>query len=177
MHPHIEHVLRDLGPELFGWMMSSLGSETEAGDAFSLFAEELWKSLARYDGRCSMRTWCYMLARHTVARARAARANERLVPIGEGRFSEVAAEVRETTLRHLRTDAKDRVRALREQLDPDDRELLVLRVDKDLGWRDIALVMLGEGTSDEALTRHAAVLRKRFERVKKQLRARYGVIG
>ena len=70
----VERVLREHGREIFGWMLASLPGETEAADAFSLFSEDLWKSLSRYDGRCSMRTWCYMLARHAVSRvARAGR--------------------------------------------------------------------------------------------------------
>ena len=63
------------------------------------------------------------------------------------------------------------MRSLREHLDPDDQALLVLRVDKDLPWRDISLVFLGPESSEAELVRQAALLRKRFERVKTKLRA------
>ncbi len=172
----VERVLRDHGSEIFGWMLASLPGEPEAADAFSLFSEDLWKSLARYDGRCSMRTWCYMLARHAVARvARGSRggvpAGAAAVPLSQARVSRLAEEGREPTVEHLRTEVKDRVRALREQLDPDDQTLLVLRVDKDLPWRDISLVFLGPDATDAELTKHAALMRKRFERLKAKLRA------
>lgn len=172
----VERVLRHHGSEIFGWMLASLPGEPEAADAFSLFSEDLWKSLSRYDGRCSMRTWCYMLARHAVSRvARAGRiaapAGGAAVPLSQVEISRIAAERRESTVEHLRTEVKDRVRALREQLDPDDQALLVLRVDKDLPWRDISLVFLGPDASDAELTKHSALMRKRFERLKSKLRA------
>jgi hypothetical protein len=59
---------------------------------------------------------------------------------------------------------------LRNTLDPDDQVLLVLRVDRELAWREIAIVMLGDQAADEDVTRKAATLRKQFERVKLQLR-------
>jgi RNA polymerase sigma-70 factor, ECF subfamily len=166
----VEDALRKHGAEIFGWLLATLSSEAEAADAFSLFSEELWRSLARHQGRCSIRTWCYMLARHCVARVLEARRTCRAVPLSEAPVTQLAAQIRDATLSYLRTDVKQRVRSLREQLDPDDQTLLILRVDKDLGWRDIAIVMYGDDTGDEELARHAARLRKRFERVKAQLR-------
>jgi RNA polymerase sigma-70 factor (ECF subfamily) len=172
----VEGVLREHGSEIFGWMLASLPVESDAADAFSLFSEDLWKSLGRYDARCSIRTWCYMLARHAVSRiARAARIAAPVagvtVPLSQVRVSRIAAELRERTVEHLRTDVKAKVRSLREHLDPDDQTLLVLRVDKDLAWRDISLVFLGPEATDVELTRHAALMRKRFERIKLKLRA------
>jgi len=171
--PDVTQALRAHGAEIFGWLLASLATEAEATDAFSLFGEELWRSLHRHQGRCSLRTWCFMLARHCAARVREARRAGRAVPLSQAPLDHVAAEVREATLDYLRTDVKQRVRTLRDQLSPDDQALLVLRVDKDLGWRDIALVLRGPDAEELApaeLTRHAAALRKRFERVKARLR-------
>ena len=50
-------------------------------------------------------------------------------------------QVRNTTQMHLRTEVKDRVRAIRDRLDPDDQMLLTLRVDKRMPFRELALVM------------------------------------
>lgn len=168
----VEDVLREHGAEIYGWMLSTLPTEAEAADAYSLFSEDLWRSLARHQGRCSIRTWCYMIARHAVARTieQRGRGPGAAVALSAVPDSRLAAPVREPTAGYLRTDVKQGVRSLREQLDPDDQVLLVLRVDKDLGWRDIALVLLGEGADDAALARHAAALRKRFERIKARLR-------
>src|SRR5689334_3994812 len=135
---NVEDVLREHGPEIFGWMLATLGTEAEAADAFSLFSEDLWRSLARHQGRCSIRTWCYMIARHAVSRAIELRLRGRTTPLSDVPASRLVAPLRDPTLRYLCTDVKQGVRALRERLELDDQTLLVLRVDKDLGWRDIA---------------------------------------
>ena len=114
-----------------------------------------------------------MLARAAVARTREAR-RLRDVPLSNVSLGHLETPRREATAGYLRTDVKQHVRSLRSQLDPDDQLLLVLRVDKDLGWRDIAMVMLGPDAADVELARHAAALRKRFERVKLRLRALAG---
>lgn len=165
-----DRALRGWGPEVFGWLVGVLHDEVEATDAFALFADQLWRSLERYDGRCSTRTWCYMLARHAAARVRAARAKGQAVPLSDAPMSALAAQVRETTALHLRTSSKNDLSALRAKLDPEDQILLVLRVDRELGWREIAQVLLGEDADSAACDRHAVALRKRFERVKAELR-------
>jgi RNA polymerase sigma-70 factor (ECF subfamily) len=53
----------------------------------------------------------------------------------------------------------------------EDQTLLVLRVDRNLAWRDIAQVILGEDARPSDLTRKSTALRKQFERVKDRLRA------
>jgi len=165
-----DRAVRGWGPEIYGWLVGVLHDEVEATDAFSTFADQLWRSLGRYDGRCSTRTWCYMLARHAAARVRGGRDPGERVPLSQAPASAIAAEVRATTALHLRTSSKNELSTLRAQLDPDDQILLVLRVDRELGWREIAHVLLGEEADAAACDRHAAALRKRFERVKAQLR-------
>jgi RNA polymerase sigma-70 factor (ECF subfamily) len=88
-------------------------------------------------------------------------------------WADLAAEVRSRTATYLLTEVKDQVRALRDRLTPDDQAILVLRVDRDLPWRDIARIMADEGESltEPELVRRAAALRKRFERIKDELRA------
>jgi RNA polymerase sigma-70 factor (ECF subfamily) len=164
-----ELALRGYGAEVLGWLHATM-PPGDAADAFSLFGEELWKSLRRFDGRCSVRTWCYMLARQAAYRVREARAAGREIPLSSAPLDALAAEIRETTLLHLRTEVKDRMRELRQALDPEDQTLLILRVDRDLGWRDVAQITLGVDASIDELDRHAAALRKRFERVKQRLR-------
>src|ERR1043165_2019404 len=169
--PTVEQVLRDHGGEIYGWLAATLASDAEADDAFSLFSEDLWKSLPRYHGRCSPRTWCYLIARGAASRLHEARRIRRAVPLSEAPIAALVAQIRETTQLHLRTSVKDRIRSARAQLAPDDQTLLILRVDRDLDWRDIAYIFLGAEAGDAELARHAAVLRKRFERAKQRLRA------
>jgi hypothetical protein len=78
--------------------------------------------------------------------------------------------VRTRTLPHLRTEIKDEVMRLREQLEQDDRTLLILRIDRRLGWDDIAAIVEPDAPTPERIKQLSATLRKRFERVKARLR-------
>src|SRR5262245_23395243 len=163
-------VIRTYGPELIGWLISVLPGEADAQDAFSRLSEELWHSLSRFDGRCSVRTWCYMLARQAASRARAnPRRDHEVLVTSVPSLVEAVSNAWNSSRRRAQR-AQDIYAEIRKQLPEDDQTLLVLRVDRDLPWRDIALVMLGEAADDKELTRKAALLRKRFERVKEQLR-------
>jgi RNA polymerase sigma-70 factor (ECF subfamily) len=72
-----------------------------------------------------------------------------------------------------RTEIKDGFSAIRESLEPDDRILLTLRVDRDLPWDDVARVMLdGDDPDSETLKRECDRLRKRFQLLKTELRKR-----
>jgi RNA polymerase sigma-70 factor (ECF subfamily) len=87
---------------------------------------------------------------------------------------------RTITARYQRTDVKDRFAALRESLDADDQLLLILRVDRQLDWNDIARVFPEDGqgeplavAADPAaaeLKRRSALLRNRFQLLKDRLR-------
>jgi len=71
-----------------------------------------------------------------------------------------------------REGVDERVQRIRAQLEDEEQLLLTLRIDKGMDWKDVARVMLyeGERTEDEAVTREAARLRKRFQLLKDKLR-------
>ena len=140
---------------------------------FSQASEDLWKGIGAFDGRSSLRTWFYTIARHAASRSRRSphRRPGRHEPLSAA--SDVAERIRSQTVPHLRTEAKDKLAAIREALDPEDRALLVLRIDRAMDWNDVARVLDPDGsTSAEALSRTTARLRKRFERVKEEIRVR-----
>jgi len=163
------------GNEILSFIASRLRSPSGTQDAFSMFVEDLWLGLPAFGWRCSMRTWAYALARNAAVRyaSSAQRKSERPLDLDQlSEISKVAERLRSTTDFYQRTEVKDRFRALREQLEPDDQMLLVLRVDRNLPWRDLALAMTGDANLDDAsIARESARLRKAFERVKDQLRS------
>jgi len=89
----------------------------------------LWRSLARYDGRCSLRTWVYRVAHNTaisrVVRPRAAA--PRLVAIDED--LESVAEVVDHGVDRRR--ALDRLYALIQRLRPLDRQVMLLYLEEE----------------------------------------------
>ena len=148
-----------------GWAAGSLNRVTQYSD--------LWRGLPGFRWEASLRTWCYRLARHALARVRRDPARRRNQPLPSQQLGELAAQIHSRTADHLRTAVKDRVRELRLRLSPEDQTILILRVDRDLAWRDIAAVLgdEGEALTEPELVRRAAMLRKRFERIKDELRA------
>jgi len=169
--------LRLHGPEVYGFLVNLMGGETDASEVFSQTAEDLWRGLPSFGGRCSVRTWIYLLARHAAARYRRSPWN-RGGRTGDSNLDGLVADSRSRTSPWLRTDVKDKWRALRETLEPDDRALLVLRVDRDLAWSEVARVMLGsENPEAGELSRETARLRKRFQLLKQELRKRARAAG
>ena len=159
------------GRQVLGFLCAAHKNEADASEIFSVFAEDLWKSLAGFAWECSLRTWAYMLARRAAARVLRQKWRARAVLGSSPALSKLVQEVRTETLAYLRTETKTRLRALRDSLDEDDRTLLMLRVDRGLAWDELARVF-SEGDLDEAAQkREAARLRKRFQLVKEKLKA------
>jgi RNA polymerase sigma-70 factor (ECF subfamily) len=160
------------GAELYGFLVSLVGHEPDAQEVFAQVGEDVWTGLPSFAFRCSMRTWLYVLARHAAARFRRSPWNHRGRRTGDSRLDDFLRETRSRTQPWLRTDVKDRFRALRESLDQDDRALLILRVDRGLSWKDVARVTLGDDVDDAALAREETRLTKRFQLLKEELRRR-----
>jgi RNA polymerase sigma-70 factor, ECF subfamily len=166
--------MKGYGNEILGFLNARLGNESDGREVFSIFAEDFWTGLSNFNWRCSMRVWAYTLARNAANRyakhpQRRAERNFELSP--QDHLSELMASVRSVTQLYRQTQTKDRFQALREQLDPEDQMLLILRVDRGLAFRDLAFAMTGDLELDDvALEREVARLRKAFERIKTDLR-------
>jgi RNA polymerase sigma-70 factor, ECF subfamily len=169
--------LQAYGPEVFGFLIGLMGSEADAAETFSQVTEDLWRGLPSFGMRCSVRTWLYLIARHAAARFRRSPWN-RGGRTGDAALDEQIALVRSRTPAWARTGARDHLRALRSELTPEDQVLLVLRLDRRLSWNEVALVTLGsESPPAGAVQREAARLRKRFQGLKEELRARAVRVG
>lgn len=85
----------------------------------------LWRSLARFDGRCSMRTWVYRVA-HNVATSRVIRARERTLTFVDAATLESIPDTSDGEAVLDRERTLDRVYVLIRQLRPIDRQLMLL---------------------------------------------------
>ena len=162
-------VVRAFAPEVLGFLSGVVRSDADADEIFSAVSERLWRSLATFRWGCSLRTWVYVIARREIHRHR--RGARRHV-VGRERISElkdVIAQARSTM--HSR---HDRLTLLRDELPLEDRELLVLRVDRELAWEEIALAFVGdpEKCSEDERGKVAARMRKRFQLIKDRLATR-----
>jgi RNA polymerase sigma-70 factor (ECF subfamily) len=165
--------LERYGEELYGFLVNLVGNESDALEVYSQVGEDLWNGLPSFGQRCSIRTWLYVLAHHAAARFRRSPWNRAARRAGDSRLDDVIARTRSRTQPWLRTDVKDGFAALRESLELEDRTLLILRVDRDLSWKDVARVTLDDDSPDEAaLRREVNRLSKRFQLLKEELRRR-----
>jgi RNA polymerase sigma-70 factor (ECF subfamily) len=166
--------LQGYGSEIIDFLSARLRSSSDGQEAFSMFAEDLWNGLPGFAWRCSLRTWAYTVARNAANRYATSPHNRRtrhLALASPSRVSVLVERVRSATQAHQRTDIKDKFRALRDRLDQDDQMVLILRIDRDMAWRDIAIAMSGDANlDDDDVARESARLRKAFERVKAELK-------
>lgn len=157
--------IESFGPEVLGWLVVTTNDAQAAEEAFAAASEDLWGSFAEFRWECALRTWFYTLAKRALIRhrKRAAEQPKRRHELGS---YDAVQRARTATAPWLRTDVKDVFARLRAALREDERELLVLRVDRDMSWDEIALVL--DQSADR--TRATARLRKRYQAIKDKLR-------
>jgi RNA polymerase sigma-70 factor (ECF subfamily) len=168
-------LLEGYGREILGFLISRLRDHDAAAEVFSTFTEDLWRGLEGFRWLCSARVWAYTLARHAASHyvREARRRRARNAPLSHaGPLSNIEERIRTETLASARTGARSRIAQLRESLPADDQMLLILRINRQLAWTEIAQVMLheGEAVEEAVLARESVRLRKRYQAVKKKLR-------
>lgn len=167
----VERTLQLYGMEIMRLMASVLHNPELAKDAFSVFCESLLKGLPSFRWESSLRTWSYRLARNACYQlAHAPSARE--TPVSSSAIPEEPQHHRSDTRPWQRTSVKERFRALRDSLEPEERMLLLLRVDQRLAWTEVARVMWDsdETPTSAALSKKATALRQQFQRIKAHLR-------
>lgn len=155
--------LRAYGPKILGYLQAVLRDEADAADAFSIFAEHLWRGLPTWRGQSSLKTWAFKLAWNAALNLKDEAWRRRGRRFKTGEASRLADEIRTRT--GVRVERQRRaLDGLRAELTEEEQTLLVLRIDQQLAWEEIAEVM-----ADEKAPVDAAALRKRFERLKEKL--------
>ena len=155
--------IRGLGPKVLGYLRSVLRNDEDAADAFSIFAEHLWRGLPTWRGQSSLKTWAFKLAWNAALNLKDEAWRRRGRRFKTGEASRLADEIRTRT--GVRVERQRRaLDELRAELTEEEQTLLVLRIDQQLAWEEIAEVM-----GDEKAPVDAAALRKRFERLKEKL--------
>jgi RNA polymerase sigma-70 factor (ECF subfamily) len=154
--------LRAYGPGVLGYLETVLGDADDARDVFQAASEDLWDWLPSYRGG-SLRAAAYRIGRHAAARFRREAWRRRRERMRTTMASRIAASMTSPESR-LAPKPKDRLERLREALDADERTLLILRLDRELSWKEVAEVLSEEGDPVDS-----AAVRKRFERVKERL--------
>lgn len=164
--------LKGYGAELLGFLHAVVEDPAGADEVFSLACEKAWTGLPTFRFESTFRTWLYGVARNLAYDRWRAQQRHRKRFEGledNSRAEQVAAHVRSTTAMHLRSQTKTELQRIRDALPPEDRMLLVLRLDREMSWTEVARVLTDDATADDDVAREAARLRKRYERVKAKL--------
>ncbi len=158
-------VIRGYGPRALGYLHRLLGNETDAADAFSLFAEQVWRGMANFEGRSSVKTWAFKAAWSAAMKVRDDAWRRLREGLPTSAASHLADEVRTNTAIRFES-LRQELEVLRAELTAEDQTLLALRLDQELTWEEVAEVLSIEGRAFDAAT-----LRKRYERIKARLAA------
>lgn len=156
-------IIRGYGPRILGYLNVLLRDETAAADAFALFAEQVWRGMPGFQRRSSARTWAFKAAWSAAMKVRDdawRRLGQRLDTTEATRL---AADVRTRTAVRLERQRQE-LEELRAMLDDEEQTLLVLRLDQELSWDEVAEVLSQDGQRVDPAT-----LRKRYERIKDRL--------
>jgi RNA polymerase sigma-70 factor (ECF subfamily) len=163
-HPGAATVaIQELGPPVLRYLRSLLRDEDDAADAFSVFAENVWRHVSTWRGDGSLKAWSFRLAWNAALNLRNEAWRRRGRRFFTGEASALAEEIR--TRSHVKVERQRQVLdKLRATLDVEDVSLLTLRIDQKLSWAEIAEVTAADGKRVEP-----AALMKRFERLKGRL--------
>jgi len=157
--------IRGYGPQILGYLNGLLRNEGLADEAFSRFAEDLWKGVGAFRRESSFRTWAYRVAWSAARDVQGEAFRRRGRRLETAEISQLVNEVRESSAAWRKEAAVDKLEKLRAQLTQEEQTLLILRINRELSWKEVAEVLATDDTPvDEA------ALRKRFERVKARLR-------
>jgi RNA polymerase sigma-70 factor (ECF subfamily) len=158
-------VIEALTPAIFRYLRPILRDDDDADDALSIWAERVWRGLPAIRSGGSLRPWAYRIARHVALNLRDEAWRRRGRRLATGEASRLAASVRMSSVNRVERQA-DALASLRRELSPEDQELLSLRVDQGLSWKELAEVLSEAG--DPVLPN---ALMKRFERLRDRLGA------
>jgi RNA polymerase sigma-70 factor (ECF subfamily) len=155
--------IRTFGPRILRYLQSILGAEEDAREAFSQFAENLWRGLPEFRGTAPFRIWAYRIAWNVACDLRKHPWRNRRERLATTEVSGIAATVATSTNERLER-RRHELQSLRDALSLDDRALAALRIDQGLSWAECAEVLSRGGRLVKANT-----LTKRFERIKERL--------
>jgi RNA polymerase sigma-70 factor (ECF subfamily) len=155
--------IQEFGPPVLRYLRSLLRDEDDASDAFSVFAENVWRGLPTWRGEGSLKSWAFRLAWNGAMNLKNEAWRRRGRRFFSGEASALAEEIR--TRSHVKVERqRNALDKLRESLDVEEISLLTLRIDQKLSWAEIADVTATDGERTEP-----AALMKRFERLKGRL--------
>ncbi len=132
--------IRGYGPQILGYLSGLLRNDGLADEAFSRFAEDLWKGIGNFRRESSFRTWSYRVAWSAARDVQGEAFRRRGRRLETAEISQLVQEVRSSAALH-QEEAQDKLEKLRAKLTPEEQTLLILRINRGLSWKEVAEVM------------------------------------
>jgi RNA polymerase sigma-70 factor, ECF subfamily len=164
--------LRTYQAEVLRWLRNSVRDEVAAQEIWSICLENFWKILPAFRFEASIRNLLYRLARFATYGYFRGRQREQLAP--ESLLDSHAAPDLAETDERFTTEIRNELKQLCEGLTIKQRMILMLKVEQEMSWDDIARIMSkpGELLMGEAFRREVVNLRQQFSRLKQELARR-----
>jgi DNA-directed RNA polymerase specialized sigma24 family protein len=147
------------GSELFGFLVGVLDDERGAVAVYAALRERIARSLPEFGWSHPLRTWTYQMARRELALRRAVGGGEALALRAP---PSVPPRDPTTTISCRPRGLRSPIATLRAALTDEDRELLILRLDRGFDWQALARTSLDEAAPPAHVEREAARLRARL---------------
>lgn len=165
-------VIVKYGEELHRFARNRCRTDADADDVFAIFCEDLWRGVPNFAWRCGLRCWLYKLARHAGHRFATApeRRVEHNVELSDVTNQLAVCRTHDSAELH-EAGVRNQLQDLRQRLNSEEQVIVMLRVDAELSFREIAqaLALPALGLSDAELAREASRIRKRFQLAKRRL--------
>lgn len=160
------------GADILRFIRSRVRDEDRAADVLSDFHVDLWRGFPAFQWRCPVKAWAFTLARNAANRYLKApwRRPSRNIALDDICEPSVDPRADEQAPIYLDDGVKAKLREIREALRPADQQLLALRVEKQMAWRDLTIAIHGPIADADELRRLTARMRKRFQLVKERIR-------
>lgn len=159
----IQDIVAALGPELRGYLRGTLSDDMDGDDVFQEVSIALWERLSTFRFESSIRTFCYAIAHHRVINRLKRYSRRNVMRLSTGHGAELPARSLTSLLEQQRQAHV--AAAAAEQLEPTEREILILRAERGLAFADIATILS---------LNHEASARQRYRRAKERLRELIG---
>jgi DNA-directed RNA polymerase specialized sigma24 family protein len=150
------------GAELFGFLIGVLDDTAAARILYAKVGERVVGELGAFRWRCPLRTWLYAVARRALR-------DHRQPAAREGERGATGASYSAVSVSRCRARAPRTILRIRRSLSEEERELLILRIDRHLDWDDLALTTLGEHAASDAVAAESLRTRERMRDILERL--------
>jgi len=157
-------VAQAYGAELFGFLIGVLDERRAAREVYTAVLERLPEEAARFAAVCSARTLAYTLARRELGRRR----DGDFVKRASRTTDECSSSTPQAGSPYRSRSQANLITSIRSRLAPRDLEMLILRIDRQMTWRDLAMTSIGPGSTSK-LEAEAKRLRARFRRLSEHI--------